>query len=165
MEPDVTARITAFLNRIGLPVEKAELTAPTFLPGIRLDAGRLLVDQSKLLYPGDLLHEAGHLALAPPHLRALMSDSLDVSELNEASLEVGAIAWSYAAALFLELDPRVVFHKDGYLGGSERLLLSFAMGVYPGLPALVAAGLTLFGDRAREQCLAPFPHMIQWLRY
>jgi hypothetical protein len=33
--------------------------------------------------------------------------------------EMAAIAWSYAACVHLGLEPTVVFHSDGYKGGSE----------------------------------------------
>jgi hypothetical protein len=161
---ELTARIADFLNTIGIPVEAAELPGSTFLPGIRLQSGRLLVDESKLLHPADLLHEAGHLALAPPMLRRRMSDGIDLPELNHATLEVGAIAWSYAAVLHLGIDPRVLFHKDGYRGQSEQLLLTFSLGVFPGLPDLENAGLAAFGDRARDLQVDPYPRMRRWLR-
>ena len=42
-----------------------DLPDACFLPGVRVDRGRLLVDEARLLYPGDLLHEAGHVAIMP----------------------------------------------------------------------------------------------------
>jgi hypothetical protein len=55
----LTARIAAFLQEIGLEVERRELPEPCFLPGVRLERGRVLVDEARLLSPGDVLHEAG----------------------------------------------------------------------------------------------------------
>ena len=59
--------IVAFLEEIGLPVRFRDLDEAGFLPGITVEAGGLNVDREKLLYPGDLLHEAGHLAVLPPN--------------------------------------------------------------------------------------------------
>ena len=56
----------AFLAEIGIPVSETTLSQSTFVPGILIDQGRLLVDPAKLLYPGDLLHEAGHIAVTLP---------------------------------------------------------------------------------------------------
>ena len=45
-----------------------------------------------------------------------------------------AIAWSYAAAVHLGLDPAVVFHEAGYRGGSGSLIENFAQERYIGVP-------------------------------
>ena len=65
----VAEQIISFLIEIGLEVRKGEIQQTTFLPGIAMDCGALIVDESKLLYPGDLLHEAGHLAVIPAERR------------------------------------------------------------------------------------------------
>ena len=68
---DATAtRIIEWLQQIGLGVRLAPLGADTFLPGVTLEPGGLIVDPERLLYPGDLLHEAGHLATMLPAQRA-----------------------------------------------------------------------------------------------
>src|SRR5258708_1523489 len=54
-----------FLRGIGLAVSIGEIEGPTVLPGIRVVAGGLVVDPARLKHPGDLLHEAGHLAVMP----------------------------------------------------------------------------------------------------
>src|SRR5687768_15343073 len=58
----ITLTIAQFLTGIGIEVVPAELDDDCLLPGIQVDRGRLLVDESRLAFPGDLLHEAGHLA-------------------------------------------------------------------------------------------------------
>jgi hypothetical protein len=78
--------------------------------------------------------------------------------------EIGAQAWSYAAALHLEIDPAVVFHPQGYRGASEGLLGNFREGRYVGVPLLQWMGLTLDDRNAREQGLPPYPAMLKWLR-
>jgi hypothetical protein len=135
-----------------------------FLPGIRVDRGALLVDESQLSYPGDLLHEAGHIAMTPPELRPSLSGAIDVPGLDMAELEVAAVAWSYAAALALGIDPAEVFHAAGYRGRSAGLLATFRAGVYPGAHLLEAAGLTATGPQAQARGVPPYPHMLRLLR-
>jgi hypothetical protein len=159
----LTAKVVDFLLEIGIQVEPAQVPAKTFLPGILVRNGSLLVDEPKLLYPGDLLHEAGHLAVAPAAIRAQLSDEVELPEMNMDTVEAASIAWSYAAALHLSIDPAVVFHPQGYLGHASGLLFSFNLGVYPGANGLQDRGMAVTGARAQELGLAPFPHMIKWL--
>jgi hypothetical protein len=146
-------------------VEAAELEPDDgFLPGIRIERGVLMVDEARLEYPGDLLHEAGHIAMAPAKLRPSLSGAVDVPGLDMASLEVAAVAWSYAAAVALGIDPAEVFHGGGYGGKSAGLLATFGVGVYPGAHLLEAAGLTATPARAETLGVEPYPHMLRWLR-
>jgi hypothetical protein len=159
-----SARITAFLHEIGIGVSAANLAPDdAFLPGIRLEQGALLVDESQLAYPGDLLHEAGHIAAAPPAVRPSLSGAIDLPGVDMAALEVAAIAWSYAAALAIELDPAEVFHAVGYRGHSPGLLTTFRAGVYPGAHLLEEGGMTATGSRATALGVTPYPHMMRWL--
>lgn len=85
----LTARISDFLQEIGVGVRACALPEPCFLPGIHIQQGKLLVDETRLLYPGDLLHEAGHLAITPAPRRVELHGDIG-SDLGE---EIGAI-WS-----------------------------------------------------------------------
>lgn len=146
-------------------MEAAELEPDDgFLPGIRIERGALMVDEARLEYPGDLLHEAGHIAMAPAKLRPSLSGAVDVPGLDMASLEVAAVAWSYAAAVALGIDPAEVFHAGGYGGKSAGLLTTFGVGVYPGAHLLEEAGLTAMRARAEALGVEPYPHMLRWLR-
>jgi hypothetical protein len=156
----VTARIVDFLREIGVEVEACDLPDPCFLPGVRVDRGRLLVDEARLLYPGDLLHEAGHVAILTAAERGERHGDVG-ADLGE---EIGAIAWSYAAAMHLGLDPAVVFHEHGYRGASGGFLDNFRHGRYVGVPLLQWMDLTRDAKRAREEGVAPYPHMLRWLR-
>ena len=160
----LTARIAAFLVRIGIEVEAGEVQGDAFLPGVALDRGRLLVDEERLAYPGDLLHEAGHVAVAPAWARPQLSGAIDVPGLDTGDLEWAAIPWSYAAALAIGIDPAVVFHEGGYQGRAQGLLANFRVGVPIGAHLLEAAGMTATGPRAAELGVDPFPHMLRWLR-
>ena len=62
----LTERLTAFVRGIGIDVRAATLPDKTFLPGLDIRHGAILVDEARLTYPGDILHEAGHLAVADP---------------------------------------------------------------------------------------------------
>lgn len=160
---DLTIKIAGFLNEIGIPTIPAKFDKETFLPGILVKDGRLLVDEEKLAYPGDLLHEAGHLAVAPANLRNSLSDEVILPDADLDALETQAIAWSYAACVHLQFDPRIVFHEGGYKGRSESLLFNFSLGIYLGLSGLEENGMTFSERKAREIGALPFPAMRKWL--
>jgi len=152
---ETLATIVDFIRGVGITVETAELSEDGFLPAITVRDGRLVYDPDRLQYPGDLLHEAGHIAVTDPALR------LTVSEFDSnGGDEMAAIAWSYAAALAAGIDPRLVFHDHGYRGDGQWLAETFADGRYIGLPMLQYYGLARFpADDG-----APYPAMIKWLR-
>ena len=161
----VVSRIADFLREIGIEVRHADLASvECFLPGIRLERGRVLYDEGALAWPGDLLHEAAHVAVAPPEARPLLTGAADVPNLDMARLEHAAVAWSYAAALHIGIDPALVFHEGGYRGRSPGILFTFAAGVYPGANLLEEAGMTVTGERAVAAGVEPYPHMRSWLR-
>jgi hypothetical protein len=163
-DSSLTLTITRFLVTIGIEIVRAPLPDTTFLPGILLSDGTLTVDPERMRYPGDLLHEAGHLAVLPPALRGRFGDAEPPEELDMGGLEVQASAWAYAAAVHLGLDPAVVFHNGGYAGHSLGLLRSFSLGVYYGVGDLQAAGMSATPARAAQLGVAPYPHMIRWMR-
>jgi hypothetical protein len=156
-----TRTIIEFLDGIGIPVQLGTVTGPTAVPGITIDAGGLVLDPTADHHDGDLLHEAGHLALLPPSVRATASGMLD-AEFG-AGYEVGAICWSVAAAGHLGLALEDVFHADGYRGASDWLTETYGAGTSPGLPLLQWAGLAWEPGRAPAGAEA-FPHMRQWVR-
>ncbi len=149
----IAERIVAFIREIGLTVERGDV-AKSLLPGIAVRRGGLVVDAARLAYPGDLLHEAGHLAIVDPERRAVLDDVG-----SDAGEEMAALAWSYAAASCLGLDPGVVFHADGYRGGSANLIEAYDAGGGPGVPLLQWWGMT-----AGWNGVPPFPHMLTWVR-
>ena len=154
-------RIVGFLTEIGVGVRRAELAAETFLPGVLIEAGGMVVDEARLAHPGDLLHEAGHLAVLTSEERARAGENLE----SGPGEEMAAIAWSYAACVHLGLDAGVVFHDAGCKGGGASLRENFSAGRYVGVPLLAWYGLTrerAGGAGAGEETV--YPRMARWLR-
>ena len=83
------------------------------MPGLSIRNGCLIIDPEKLLYPGDILHEAGHIAVVPAEMRQALNDDVTNTQFDEGC-EMAAIAWSYAACRYLSIDPHIVFHEHGY---------------------------------------------------
>ena len=161
--PQIVDQIVDFLRGIGLVVEEGPVADDAFLPGLRIRAGAIMMDREKLAWPGDLLHEAGHIAVTPAAARARLSDGLEDSEQPYAG-EMEATAWAYAATRSLGLDPAVLFHAGGYHGRSESLIATYGAGVYPGCMGLSRAGMTLLAPQAAEKGAKPYPDMVRWLR-
>lgn len=153
--------VLPFFDEIGILYRYEEIPGQTFLPGLKMRNGVLLIDQQKLLYPGDILHEAGHLACMPPRIRKKMNDDLEPGSLHEGG-ELMAMAWSYAACLHLNISPLVVFHEHGYKGGGQHLADTFASGVGIGVPMLQWSGMCYDSKNAGINNELPFPHMISW---
>ena len=114
-------KIIDFLRETGLEIRFGTVNATTVLPGIDVNQGVLICDPDRLKYPGDLLHEAGHLAVKSPDDRRKASSNMG----GDPAEEMMAIAWSYAAILHLQLPPDVVFHANGYDGGSNSIIENF----------------------------------------
>jgi hypothetical protein len=156
----MVARIVGFLSDIGISVADGELAEDTFLPGVSVNRGVLIVDQTRLRYPGDLLHEAGHLALLTPEERKLAGADLG----NDGGIEMAAIAWSYAAALHISIDADIVFHAGGYRSGSQSIVENFSRGQYIGVPVLEWLDMAAGDATARKAGVPAYPKMLRWLR-
>jgi len=154
----LTERLAAFVRDIGLPLRAAALPADTLLPGLDIRDGAVVVHEARLAHPGDILHEAGHLAVSDPAER-------NVPQLSpNAGDEMASIAWSYAALRYLDLDPAIVFHPDGYKGGSAAIISNFGAGLYFGVSLLQYYAMSYEPRYAAEKGVAPFPHMLRWVR-
>jgi hypothetical protein len=151
-------QLAGFVRGIGIEMRAATLPDNTVLPGLDIREGAILIDEARMKHPGDILHEAGHLAVTDPlkrHEPTLSQTSGD---------EMTSIAWSYAALRHLKLDPAIVFHEDGYKGGSASIIENFNAGHYFGVPLLQLYGMSFEQKAAAAMGVAPYPHMLRWLR-
>ncbi len=154
----LTEKMVSFINEIGIPCKENNLSDDTFLPGLDISDGVLYYDAAKMKYPGDLLHEAGHIAVLNAEDRKTVSGPDKINgDLDAGAAEMGAIAWSWAALKHLDLPEEVVFHENGYKGGSESLVSSFRIGSGVGYPIL--RWLRMTDDNGQN-----FPAMCAWLR-
>ena len=154
----LTERLVAFVRGIGIEVRAATLPEKTVLPGLDIRHGAILIDVARMTHPGDILHEAGHLAVTDPAER-------DAPQLSPTPAEeMASISWSYAALRHLALDPAIVFHDDGYKGGASSIVESFTAGHYFGVPMLQFYGMAVEPRRSVETGAEPYPHMLRWLR-
>jgi hypothetical protein len=164
MENNLLERVVAFIRSIGILVEYRLLHEDTFLPGISIENGGIIIDLKRLKHPGDLLHEAGHIACVPIADRAgLTAISIGQRE-HHAAEEMMAIAWSFAACKYLDIDPYFVFHEEGYQGGGKEIADQFEEGKYFGVPMLQWAGMTAEPRLAEKLDRLAYPVMVRWLR-
>jgi len=157
----IAAKLIDFIQSIGIPVRYENIAGQTFLPGMTIKQGTLVVDMEKLLYPGDLLHEAGHIAMTPAADRQIL-DETNTGQFDDGN-EMAAMAWSYAACKHLNIDPLVVFHDHGYRGANRSLAANFEQGQYLGAPLLDWHGMANYGDHNPEYAVSSYPNMKHWL--
>lgn len=163
-EVTLLEKCIAFLNEIGIVVICRPQPAGTFLPGLSVENGCIIMDKNNLKYPGDILHEAGHIAVVPADERASLNAVTIAARPNREAEEMMAIAWSYAACTELKIDPYFVFHDNGYKGGGSSIADNFNNKQYFGLPMLQWVGMTFDEKKAAEKNVPPYPAMIKWLR-
>jgi hypothetical protein len=130
----VVEKLAAFVRSVGIGVERATLDRPTRFPGLDIANGAVLIDEDRLIHPGNILHEAGHLAVHDPAKRN--NPQIDPSGGEELS----TLAWSYAAALY------------------------FAEGRFMGVPLLQRFGMSVEPRNAAACGVEPFPPMLRWVR-
>lgn len=176
------SRAIDFVRQIGLDVLYGRPNdEPAFTPDsyVWIHEGALYIDFEKF-HVGDFLHEAGHLAVLPsiarPHasgdveettgsvLRRYIGDGSKLCCYPEDPIaraciqcgEVEAIAWSYAAAVHVGVDPYLIV-EHGFRNEEERdeTLSSCKMRAYFGVNGLRAGG---FFDRIQH-----YPKMKRWL--
>jgi len=159
---DITVKILYFLEEIGLVYHLEKIAEDSLLPGLQLRSGELIIDIEKLLYPGDILHEAGHLACMPYAIRKTMSGKLEDIDLHRGG-EMMAIAWSYAAIHYINLDAAIVFHEYGYRNGSQNIIDNFNANHTFGVPMLQWCEMCYDIKTAAILNAKPFPEMISWI--
>lgn len=157
-------KIAGFVNSIGIPCKPGTIDRETFLPGVDINNGSIVYDEARLISPGDILHEAGHIAVLLEKDREKVT-SPDVSgDLQPGGAEMAAIAWSWAALRHLGLSPDVVFHEKGYHGESSQIIMNFSAERYFGVSLLQWFGMTCEKKNAGQLSVAVYPEMQFWLR-
>jgi hypothetical protein len=156
--------IVQFLDSIGIAARDRDLGDATFLPGLDIDRGVLLIDRARLEWTGDLLHEAGHIAVTPAALRPQLCGAIEADPAVEHADEPVATAWAYAALTAIGLPAQLLFHAGGYHGKSAGLAFTYASGCYPGIAGLVATGMAIGPAEAAARGVKPYPAMLRWLR-
>lgn len=156
-DPLVT-KLVAFVRSLGIDVRACAIDWKTQFPGLDIKAGAVLVDETRLLHPGNILHEAGHIAVHDPARRKQAKFSPTPGE------ELGALAWSYAAVVHLGLTSELVFYPGSYHGWATSLIENFAEGRYLGIPLLQRYGMSVEARYAAERGVEPYPHMLRWVR-
>lgn len=154
-------QILDFLNSIGINVIEKKLPEVTFLPGLALSAQGIEIDFEKLLYPGDILHEAGHIAVTTSEQRKLIGTNEMPQEWPTQGDEIATMLWSYLAAIHLKLPIEYVFHPNGYKNQSEWLIENYSKGNFIGLPLLEWMGLT---SKETSKESNSIPKIVKWLR-
>ncbi|MCW3070458.1 MAG: hypothetical protein JWO44_348 [Bacteroidetes bacterium] len=148
-------RLVEFISSVGIDVREGLTGEVTFVPGLDIQKGVLVFDRSKLSYPGDLLHEAGHIAVTTAAERKSLHGNVTDGMPEKQGEEFAAMLWSYAACIKLGISPAVVFHPNGYKGDSLWLLDNYSNNVFIGLPLITWMGMTTKDE---------FPVMKKWLR-
>jgi hypothetical protein len=146
----------AFLDQIGIELDRIADHEAQLLDGLAIVEGRLLIDPAVPVWPSDLLHEAGHIAVCASEARA----RLGPVEADGGD-EMAALAGSYAASLQCGVSLDLLFDDGGYRGDSAMLREAFASGAYVGVPMLGFFGLC---DPDGHPADHPFPPMKRWLR-
>ncbi len=156
--------VVSFLESIGFIIEFHVLETDSFLPGISICNGTIIIDKQRMKYSGDILHEAGHLAVIPKAERVLLCEHDIALRPQREAEEMMSIAWSYAVCLHLGIAPEFVFHDEGYKGGGSNIVENFKEGRYFGVPMLQWVGMALEEKNAIEQGKPAYPAMLRWLR-
>jgi hypothetical protein len=175
-------RTIQFLCGLGLCVSVEE-EVHGFVPHIRIDHGALVVDRQCPV--SNLLHEAGHLAVAPARYRrsfnadlyasmhAMLAD-LAAREIEPDSPEYRAAiqcsdpevtAWAWAAGAHLGIPPEAIIQDGEYEGEGEGLRTGLALGAYVGIHGLAHAGFCCTReDLVAYTGLPAYPRLAFWLQ-
>ena len=164
-EQQLTEKVLDFLASINIPVNyRAVAEEECFLPGLLIENGAIIIDSDKMKFPGDILHEAGHIAVVTEAERPDLNGKDIGNRKDNAAEEMMAIAWSYAACVHLGIDPYFVFHENGYKGGGHSIADNFKEGKYFGVPMLEWTGMTGRSGGMGQASENPYPKMKKWLR-
>lgn len=157
-----------------------EATASGFLgAGVDIQEGVLLISPEASV--GNVLHEAGHLAILPQPVRQFVNTDLDKavgllmatidwsnpdSPLCRAAIQCGdteATAWAWAAGLAAGIPGPAVIRNEDYDGTGFEIREMLRTGAYMGIHGLQHAGLCAASDRwASHTRLPVYPRLARW---
>jgi hypothetical protein len=157
-------KAVSFIRSVGINVLFERIDTTCFLPGLSIRNGNIIVDRDQLKYPGDILHEAGHIAVVAAGDRSTLDSTTIEAREDNAAEEMMTIAWSYAVCIHLDIDPGFVFHEQGYKGAGPHIAGEFAAGRYFGVPMLQYAGMTTQGSKKNRGEAGVYPEMRKWVR-
>jgi hypothetical protein len=152
------ALITNFLREIGIETCEGEVPANTFLSAILIKNGVIVYNSEHLQFPGDLLHEAGHVAVSLPAERTLLHNNVLELDENKQGDEMAVLLWSWLAARHIGIPDEVLFHDTGYKGEAAWLRDQFQSGHYLGSPLLQWMGIIEPAEPGK------MPRVKSWLR-
>lgn len=172
------------LRRLGIPIRLTQIRENSFIPGVWIDRGTLVVNPEHVFFLGDIFHESGHLAITPSRLRSFWTPNTNLDD-PEAELakemyrivvspegfalqgegivrqilqmgEAEAIAWEYAAILEVGFDPVPIFAEPSRLSGEGLELLSnLSSGCYLGIHGL---------HHSKMSTKRGYPKMLKWMQ-
>jgi len=174
-------KVARWLTKIGLKVEQGTRFEVPFNVGIWIEDGGLIYDPAEA-HPGNLLHDAGHLAIIPSIIRPLAKgdiiasieqpieayldshqdafEKLPEDPIARACLQCGdaeAIAWAYAAAIAARVDPWLTCEQGfSNRNDAEHIYRGLQVGAHLGVNGLRAAG---FIERVDD-----FPRLTKWVQ-
>ncbi|XHX78973.1 MAG: hypothetical protein RBJ76_03280 [Stenomitos frigidus ULC029] len=165
-----------FFKRIGLPfrIVPSYESDPkdVFFKGCWLDRGTLVFCPGRVQV-GELMHEAGHLALTPKDQWHLLEPGSlttspplgDFALIGDAAVE----AWDYAAALAADV-PILTIFRHGFDGNGLQVWEQFDHQMHPGFALLRFLGMSnrwgtcdrwLVGKASVEQTKETFEHLMK----
>jgi hypothetical protein len=159
----VFSKCIPFLHSIGIQTFFRKIEEECFLPGLLIENGNIIIDEEALLYPGDILHEAGHIAVTPAAERPMLNNAAIMASKSREAEEMMAIAWSYAACVHLELDPYIVFHDNGYHGGGSNIVENLREGRFFGTATLEWCNMSI-EPKHNKSAIYAYPKMLKWMR-
>src|SRR5689334_14396114 len=89
--------ISRFVRSKGIETSEQKIEGNSFFRGISIDKGVLIIEREKVVHPGDLLHEAGHIAVVSPEERKKLSDNVAEDRPGKEGEEMSVMLWTWAA--------------------------------------------------------------------
>lgn len=169
----------SFLQSIGLPTMVGTVPESSFLPNIFIRHGTIQVTSGVLI--GDLLHEAGHLAVVPSRFRPLMHGALyrsfdqifeqlanlepthpDVIAMLHAE-DTAATAWSWACGVHLGVAHDDIITTEAFDGDGAGIRSMLSRHQYIGIHALQGSGFCAAHGLCNPK-LPVFPRLAFWAK-